>query len=198
MNGRQVQKMRAERPQGRTLCAFWRVFFQSRKVITDKALEDADEITRAAEKSGFSRGLAAFGELPWVQKLGRLVGVVTKERDALKTERDDLKKQLSEQTKEHETYKQKAARWYESAKELVSLKPKFEKALEDVEVLKIMTRDKAQIEAKNAELENDLYVAKSRIKDLKTEVRALTPEPVKVESPVKSRIFEESENTLGR
>jgi hypothetical protein len=168
------------------------------KVITDKALEDADVITKEAEKSGFARGLEAFGELPWVQKLGRLVGVVTKERDALKTERDGLKKQLSEQTKEHETYKQKAARWYESAKELVLLKPKFEKALEDVEVLKIMTRDKGQIEAKNSELESELYAAKLRIKDLKTEIKALTPEPVKVETPVKSRVFEESENTLGR
>lgn len=179
------------------------------KGITEKALADADEITRtateraneitsAAETSGFAQGLAAFGELPWVQKLGRLVGVVTKERDALKTERDDLKKQLTEQTKAHETYKQKAVRWYESAKELVSLKPKFEKALEDVAVLKIMTRDMKQIESKNSELESELYAAKSRIKDLKTEIRALTPEPVKVETPVKSRVFEESENTLGR
>lgn len=168
------------------------------KVITDKALEDADVITKEAEKSGFARGLAAFGELPWVQKLGRLVGVVTKERDELKTERDELKQQLSEKTKEHETFKQKAARWLESFKELGEVKPKLEKALEDVAVLKIMNRDKTQLESKNAELESDLYAAKSRIKDLKTELQALTPEPVKVETPVKSRVFEESENTFGR
>ena len=167
------------------------------KVITDKALADADEITQDAEKSGFARGLAAFGELPWVQKLGRLVGVVTKERDELKVERDELKQQLDEKITEHEKYRQKAARWFQSFKKLAEVKPKYEKALEDVAVLKIMNRDKIQLESKNAELESDLYAAQARIKDLKTEIGELTPEPVKIEKPVKSRVFEHSENTFG-
>lgn len=167
------------------------------KVITDKALADADEITQEAEKSGFARGLAAFGELPWVQKLGRLVGVVTKERDELKVERDKLKQQLNEKTIEHETYKQKAMRWFQAVKDLKEVKPKYEKALEDVAILKRLNRDKTQVESKNEELESDLYAARARIKYLKSEIEELTPKPAKVEVPVKSRVMDYSENTLG-
>lgn len=167
------------------------------KVITDKALADADEITQEAEKSGFARGLAAFGELPWVQKLGRLVGVVTKERDELKVERDKLKQQLNEKTIEHETYKQKAMRWFQAVKDLKEVKPKYEKALEDVAILKRLNRDKTQVESKNEELESDLYAARARIKYLKSEIEELTPKPAKVEVPVKSRVIDYSENTLG-
>ncbi|MNP20675.1 hypothetical protein D3C76_1132590 [compost metagenome] len=142
--------------------------------IKDKALKEAGEIAATAEKSGFERGLTAFGALPWVQKASKFLSSVVKERDALLTERNTLKKTLEETVSAHRTFKQKARGWFDSAKELVLLKPQLEQAQGDVAHLKIETKKIAELEQKNSVLGSDLDNAKSHISDLKKIVAALS------------------------
>lgn len=138
--------------------------------IKDQAIKDGETILTSAEKSGFERGLDAFGALPWVQKVARLLNKVTKERDTLKVERDQLKESLDKTAVEHETLKAKADGWFESMIELMRIKPKYEKALKDVDELKIKSD-------RTDELDSELKEAKGRIKILEAIVEALTPEP---------------------
>lgn len=172
--------------------------------IKDQAIKAADAIEARAEKSGFERGLDAFGALPWVQKASQFLSKVTKERDGLKVERDQLKEQLEKTGKEHEGLKVKAKRWFEAAKELSGIKPKFEKALEDVEVLKIKNRQVDDLERKNSELDSKLDKAKGRIEHLGAVVEALSPEPEpltekerQLENRKNARFYGEDETTLG-
>lgn len=174
------------------------------KEITAKALESADTIKAEAEKTGLERGLDAFGALPWVQKISSFVSRVTKERDALKVERDELKSKLDETTNQHETFRKKARRWYDSAKELVEIKPKYEKAVADVALLKFKNLSADQLEKMNLELDRELSKAESKIQHLERTVEALTPEPDpltakehQLESREKHKFYREDETTLG-
>lgn len=174
------------------------------KAIKDQALKAADAIEAKAEKSGFERGLDAFGALPWVQKVSRFLSKVTKERDALKVERDELKTKLDETTTKHETFRNKARRWFDSAKELVDIKPKYEKAVADVALLKFKNQNVDALEKRNLELDRKLATAESRIVHLERTVEALMPEPEpltakrhQLENAEKSNKYGDSEVSLG-
>ncbi len=148
------------------------------KQIKEQAIKDGEAIQASAEKSGFERGLDAFGALPWVQKVARLLNKVTKERDTLKIERDQLKESLDKTTTEHKILKDKADGWFESMMELMRIKPKYEKALKDVDELEIKSN-------RTDELDSELKEAKGRIKHLEAIVEALTPEPEKLQVKVR-------------
>lgn len=143
--------------------------------IKNKAIEEADRIVKTAETTGFERGLTAFGALPWVQKASRFLSTVTKERDGLKVERDQLREQLQNEVKEHRGLKAKARKWLDGFNELTGLKPKFEKAQEDVEILKRQNKELDKIKVEKAEIASDLHSAKYRIGYLEERVKELDP-----------------------
>lgn len=143
--------------------------------IKTKALEEADRIVKTAEATGFERGLTAFGALPWVQKASRFLSTVTKERDGLKVERDQLREQLKNEVKEHRGLKAKARKWLDGFNELTGLKPKFEKAQEDVAILKRQNKELDKIKVEKAEIASDLHSAKYRIGYLEERVKELDP-----------------------
>ena len=143
--------------------------------IKNKAIEEADRIVKTAETTGFERGLTAFGALPWVQKASRFLSTVTKERDGLKVERDQLREQLQNEVKEHRGLKAKARKWLDGFNELTGLKPKFEKAQEDVEILKRQNKELDKIKVEKAELASDLHSAKQRMGFLEERLKELEP-----------------------
>lgn len=163
--------------------------------IKAEALKHADIIEARAEKTGFERGLDAFGALPWIKKANSFLSKTTKERDQLKAERDELQQKLTATIQQHEGLKAKAARWFKSAKDLMTVKPAFEKALEDVEVLKIKNRRVDELERENDKLGQQLRKAEYRIQHLEHTVEALTPEPIESQ-PANKRRYDDEELTL--
>lgn len=169
-----VEKFETLKQKAKT---FREVAIEEAEGIKTKALEEADRIVKTAETTGFERGLTAFGALPWVQKASRFLSTVTKERDGLKVERDQLREQLKNEVKEHRGLKEKARKWLDGFNELTGLKPKFEKALEDVTVLKRQTKELDKLKVDKAELASDLHSARHRIGYLEERVKELDPPP---------------------
>lgn len=143
--------------------------------IKTKALEEADRIVKTAEATGFERGLTAFGALPWVQKASRFLSTVTKERDGLKVERDQLREKLKHHVEAHRGFRAQARKWFDGFNELTGIKPKFEKALEDVTILKRQTKELDKLKVDKAELASDLHSARHRIGYLEERVKELEP-----------------------
>lgn len=167
-----VQKFEILKQKAQT---FREVAIEEATAIKTKALEEADRVVKAAETTGFERGLTAFGALPWVQKASRFLSTVTKERDVLKVERDQLREQLKHQVEEHRGFRAKAKKWFDGFNELTGIKPKFEKALEDVAILKRQTKELDNIKVDKAELASDLHSARHRIGYLEERVKELDP-----------------------
>lgn len=143
--------------------------------IKNKAIEEADRVVKTAETTGFERGLTAFGALPWVQKATRFLSSVTKERDGLKVERDQLREQLKHKVEVHRGFRAQAKKWFDGFNELTGIKPRFEKALEDVAILKRQTKELDKIKVDKAELASDLHSAKQRMGFLEERVKELEP-----------------------
>lgn len=144
------------------------------KVFADKTLKKADQILKNAEnkgyQKGFNQGIQEIDKLPWWKKVGLYLSGAVRERDKLKVELEEVKK-------DKKTWAQKASRYLGISKkldsELKEVKPKLESAEEELSVTKYKARQAAQLREENDQLARKLGDAEHKIEGLKGRVEFL-------------------------
>ena len=144
------------------------------KEFADKTLIKADKILKAAEskgfKSGFSKGLESVEVLPWWKKVGLYLSGAVRERDKLKNELEDIRK-------DSESWKEKALRYFGINKKLDSelreVTPKLLSAEEELSVTRHKAKQAAQLREENDQLARKLGDAEHKIEGLQGRVESL-------------------------
>lgn len=144
------------------------------KEFAGKTLIKADKILKAAESKGFQQGynnaVAQVEALPWWKKVGIYISTAVRERDKLRTELEDVRK-------DGESWKQKARRYLGISKkldaELKEVSPKLESAESELLVTKHKARQAAQMREENDQLVQRLGDAEHTIDHLKGRVESL-------------------------
>lgn len=146
----------------------------SAKEFAEKTVAKADKILKAAESNGFRQGynkaVAQVEALPWWKKVGIYISTAVRERDKLRTELENVKK-------DSESWKQKARRYLGISKkldaELKEVAPKLESAENELSVTRHRARQAAQMREENDQLARQLGDAEHTIDHLKGRVEAL-------------------------
>lgn len=144
------------------------------KEFAGKTLVKADKILKAAESKGFQQGynkaVAEVEALPWWKKVGIYISTAVRERDKLRIELEDVRK-------DGETWKQKARRYLGISKkldsELKEVAPKLESAENELSVTRHKVKQAAQMREENDQLARRLGDAEHTIDHLKGRVEAL-------------------------
>lgn len=144
------------------------------KEFASKTLVKADKILKAAESKGFQQGynkaIAEVEALPWWKKVGIYISTAVRERDKLRIELEDVRK-------DGETWKQKARRYLGISKkldsELKEVAPKLESAENELSVTRHKAKQAAQMREENDQLVRRLGDAEHTIDHLKGRVEAL-------------------------
>lgn len=153
------------------------------KEFADKTLVKADKILKAAEskgfQDGFNKGIEAVDKLPWWKKVGIYLSGAVRERDQLKVELEEVKK-------DKETWAQKASRYLGISKkldsELKEVKPKLLSIEEELSVTRYKAKQAALLREENDQLtrklgdaEHKIEGLRGRVESLKSTVDELTP-----------------------
>lgn len=161
------------------------------KEFASKTLVKADKILKAAEskgfQKGFSQGIEAVEQLPWWKKVGLYISTAVRERDKLKTELSDVRKDSA-------SWKEQALRYLGINKkldsELKEVVPKLESAESELSVTRHKARQAAQMREENDQLnrqlgdaEHQIDFLKRRVGSLESTVDELTPKPEPVARP---------------
>lgn len=144
------------------------------KEFAGKTLIKADKILKAAEskgfQQGFNKGIESAERLPWWKKVGIYLSTAVRERDKLRGELEDAKK-------DGESWKQKARRYLGISKkldsELKEVVPKLKSAESDLLVTQHKAKQAAQMREENEQLVQKLGDAEHTIGRLKDRVDAL-------------------------
>lgn len=144
------------------------------KEFADKTLVKADKILKAAEskgfQDGFNKGIEAVDKLPWWKKVGIYLSGAVRERDQLKVELEEVKK-------DKETWAQKASRYLGISKkldsELKEVKPKLLSIEEELSVTRYKAKQAALLREENDQLTRKLGDAEHKIEGLKGRVESL-------------------------
>lgn len=144
------------------------------KEFAEKTLIKADKITKAAEskgfQQGFNKGIESAEKLPWWKKVGIYLSTAVRERDKLRTELEDVRK-------DGESWKQKARRYLGISKkldsELKEVVPKLKSAESDLLVTQHKAKQAAQMREENEQLTRQLGDAEHTIDRLKGRIDAL-------------------------
>lgn len=144
------------------------------KEFADRTIIKADKIIKAAEskgfQDGFNKGIEAVDKLPWWKKVGLYLSGAVRERDQLKAELQEVKK-------DKETFRERAARYFGISKkldsELKEVKPKLESAEEELSVTRRKAKQAAQLREENDQLARQLGDAEHKIEGLKGRVESL-------------------------
>lgn len=144
------------------------------KEFADKTLIKADKILKAAEskgfKSGFDKGIEAVDKLPWWKKVGLYLSGAVRERDQLKVELEEVKK-------DKKTWAQKASRYLGISKkldsELKEVKPKLKSVEEELLVTRYKAKQAAQLREENDQLTRRLGDAEHKNEGLRGRVESL-------------------------
>ena len=144
------------------------------KVFADKTLKKADQILKAAEskgfQDGFNKGIADVERLPWWKKAVIYISSAVRERDKLKTELEEVKK-------DKESLREKAARYFGISKkldlELKEVKPKLESVEEELSVTQHKAKQAALLREENDQLSRRLGDAEHKIDGLQGRVETL-------------------------
>lgn len=144
------------------------------KEFAEKTLVKADKIIKAAEskgfEKGFNKGIADVESLPWWKKAVIYISSAVRERDQLKIELEEVKK-------DKETWSQRASRYLGISKkldsELKEVKPKLESVEEELSVTKYKAKAAAQLREENDQLTRQLGDAEHKIEGLRGRVESL-------------------------
>lgn len=155
------------------------------KVFADKTLKKADQILKTAETKGFERGfnkgIEDIERLPWWKKAVIYISSAVRERDKLKIDLEEVKR-------DKETWAQKASRYLGISKkldlELKEVKPKLKSVEEELLVTLHKAKQAAQMREENdllsrqlGDAEHQIDRLKRRVGSLESTVDELTPKP---------------------
>ena len=144
------------------------------KEFAEKTLVKADKIIKAAEskgfEKGFNKGIADVESLPWWKKAVIYISSAVRERDQLKIELEEVKK-------DKETWSQRASRYLGISKkldsELKEVKPKLESVEEELSVTRYKAKQAALLREENDQLTRRLGDAEHKNEGLRGRVESL-------------------------
>lgn len=148
------------------------------KALSEKALANVDRIEKEARKRGWKAALDAFEQLPWFQRVRRVVARATLQRDA-------LQEQVQTLQSEKRTMSERIRTLFTAGKahrdELIEVKPRLEKAERDLARAQRDAWQVSQLRERNEALQG-------RVQHLEAVNEALQPTaPSGPEKPVKPR-----------
>ncbi len=142
------------------------------KIVSEKALANADRIEKQAESRGWKAALDKFEQLPWFKRVKAVIGRAVTQRDTLQEQVQVLKKQKVSMAERISTLFTvgKAHR-----DELLEVKPQLEATQDENARLRKKADDAERLRERNEKLQGSLEGAKGRIQHLEAMVDALQP-----------------------